>query len=170
VGHVGQHDAKLVIQILKQTWGQAGINVTLKTAAASIVFGRSGPLYDPNRLSSPTMNAVFYEWIDSPEPDDTFFWNSNQIVSKKIAAGGNFDAYSNPLIDKLTKQGVQTLDQGQRAAIYKRIQTILVSDQPDVYINWARVLTAATSKLRGYDPQPYDYVLGWNAKDWYMTP
>jgi len=61
------------------------------------------------------MNAVFYEWIDSPEPDDTFFWNSGQIISKSISAGGNFDAYSNPQIDSLTKQGVQTLDQGQRA-------------------------------------------------------
>lgn len=163
-------DAKLVIQILKQTWGQIGVNATLKTAAASIVFGRTGPLYDPNRLSSPTMNAVFYEWIDGAEPDDTFFWNSSQIISKSVAAGGNFDGYSNPQVDKLTKEGVQTLDQGQRAAIYKKIQTILVKDQPDVYINWARVLTASTSKLHGYDPQPYDYFLGWNAKDWYMTP
>lgn len=162
-------DAQLIIQILKQTWGQIGVNVTLKTAAASIVFGRSGPLYDPNRFSSPTMNAVFYEWIQSPEPDDTFFWNSSQIVSSKVAAGGNFDGYSNPQIDQLTNQGVKTLDTGQRVAIYGKISTILVKDQPDIFIYWGRVLTAATSKLHGYNPQPYDYQLGWNAKDWYMS-
>jgi len=162
-------DAKLTIQILKQSWAQLGVNATLKTAAASIVFGRSGPLYDPNRLSSSKMNAVLYEWIQGAEPDDTFFWNSSQIISSKVAAGGNFDGYSNPEIDKLTKEGVQTLDKGQREAIYHQIQTILVKDQPDIFIYWGRVLTAATSKLHGYNPQPYDYVLGWNAKDWYMT-
>jgi len=162
-------DAKLIIQILKQVWGQIGVNVNLRTAAASVVFGRTGPLYDPTRLSSPTMNGVFYEWIQSAEPDDSFFWASNQIISKSVAAGGNFDGYVNPQIDQLTKQGLQTLDDAQRVQIYRKIQTILVKDQPDIFIYWSRVLSAATSKLHGYNPQPYQYELGWNSKDWYMT-
>jgi len=163
-------DAKLIIQILKQVWGQIGVNVNLRTAAASVVFGRTGPLYDPTRLSSPIMNGVLYEWIQSAEPDDSFFWASNQIISKRVVAGGNFDGYVNPQIDQLTKQGLESLDNGQRVQIYRKIQTILVRDQPDIFINWIRVLSAATSKLHGYSPQPYQYELGWNAKDWYMMP
>ncbi len=154
---------------MKQVWGQIGVNVNIRTAAASVVFGRTGPLYDPTRLSSPTMNGVFYEWIQSAEPDDSFFWASNQIISKSVAAGGNFDGYVNPQIDQLTKQGLQTLDDAQRVQIYQKIQTILVKDQPDIFIYWSRVLSAATSKLHGYNPQPYQYELGWNSKDWYMT-
>jgi ABC-type transport system substrate-binding protein len=110
--------------------GQIGVNVNLRTAAASVVFGRTGPLYDPTRLSSPTMNGVFYEWIQSAEPDDSFFWASNQIISKSVAAGGNFDGYVNPQIDQLTKQGLQTLDDAQRVQIYRKIQTILVRINP----------------------------------------
>jgi len=69
----------------------------------------------------------------------------------------------------LTAQGVATLDQGQRIAIYRRIQTILAQDQPDLFLYWTRVLTAATPKLHGYAPQPYSFFIAWNAKDWYLT-
>lgn len=160
---------KLTAQILKQEWSSIGVNATIKTEPAAVLFGRTGPLYDPNRLSSPSMNAVIYGWYNGAEPDDTFFWNSSQIVSKTVQAGGNFDGYSNPEVDKLTREGVQVIDTGKRAAIYKQIQVILARDVPDIFIEWGRVLTAATSKLHGYDPQPYETSLTWNAGQWSMT-
>jgi peptide/nickel transport system substrate-binding protein len=115
------------------------------------------------------MQAVYYGWFNGPEPDDTFFWNSSQIVSKTVGAGGNFDGYSNPEVDKLTTEGVQVLDTGKRAAIYKQLQAVLAKDVPDIFIEWGRVLTAATSKLHGYDPMPFEQSLTWNAKDWSMS-
>lgn len=164
-------DSKLTVQILKQAWAKAGIDTTIKLIDTSILFGAQvGPLGSPDRFSSPDSNAVLYAWFASPEPDDTFLWGSNQIPNKQSAAGGNSDGYRNPELDKLMAQGVATLDQGQRVAIYHKIQAILVRDQPDIFLNWGRVLTVATSKLHNYIPQPYDFFLGWNAKDWYMTP
>jgi len=157
-------------QIIKQAWNSAGVNTTIKLIDSSILFGSGvGPLESPDRLSSPNTNAILYGWTAGGDPDDSYFWASNQIPTKTRASGGNSDGYVNPEIDKLTAQGVGTLDQGQRAAIYKRIQAILVRDQPDIFIDWSRVLTVATNKLHGYDPQPYDYVVAWNAKDWYLS-
>src|SRR5262249_3880957 len=145
----------------------AGINTTIKLISTSILFGSQvGPLEGPDRLTSPNTNAILYAWIaGATEPDDSYFWASDQIPNKERASGGNSDAYVNPEIDKLTAQGVSTLDLGQRAAIYKKIQTILVRDQPDLFLFWGRVLTAAVSKLHGYQPQPYSTTLAWNAKD-----
>lgn len=163
-------DTKLIVQILKQAWSKVGIDTTIKLIDSSILFGTNvGPLDSPDRFSSPNQNAALYQWVASAEPDDAFLWASNQIPNKQSTAGGNSVGYRNPELDKLMAQGVGTVDQGQRAAIYRRIQAILARDQPDIFLFWGRVLTAASSKLHGYIPQPYTYLLGWNAKDWYMT-
>jgi peptide/nickel transport system substrate-binding protein len=171
-GGSGQTDVALTTQIIKNAWTKVGIDTRIKLISSSILFGSQvGPLEGPDRLSSPNTNAILYAWnAGATEPDDSYFWASNQIPNKQRAAGGNSDGYVNPEIDRLTAQGVATLDQAQRAAIYKEIQAILVRDQPDIFLNWSRVLTAAVSKLHGYDPQPYSTFLAWNAKDWYMTP
>jgi len=171
-GDAGNSDSKLTLQVLKQAWSKVGIDTSLKPVATSLLFSATtGPLGDPNRLSFPSTNAVLYDWIASAEPDDSYFWASNQIPNKKSPAGGNADGYVNPEIDKLTARGVQTFDRQQRAVIYKQIQTILVRDQPDLFLYWKRVLTASTSRLHNYIQQPYNNgVVTWNAKDWYLTP
>lgn len=156
------------VQIIKNAWGQIGVNVTIRSLDPATLFGRTGPLYDPNRLKSSTMKVVDYEWIEGADPDGTFFWSSSNIVSAKIQAGGNFDGYSNPAVDKLLAQGLTATDQASRKAIYNKIQLILANDVPDVWLYWGSVLTVATSKLHGYDPNPFNYDTAWNAKDWYI--
>jgi len=156
------------VQIMKSAWGQIGVNVTIRQLDPATLFGRRGPLYDPNRLSSSTMKAVDYEWIEAADPDDTFFWASSKIISPKVQAGGNFDGYSNPAADQLIAQGLTTTDTGSRKAIYNKVQLILANDVPDIWLYWGNVLTVATSKLHGYDPNPFNYDTAWNAKDWYL--
>ena len=159
-----------IVEIVKQAWAQIGVNVTARPLDPATLFGRRGPLYDPNRLTSSTMKAVEYEWIEGADPDDSFFWSSSNIVSAKVKAGGNFDGYSNPVVDRLIAQGLVTTDAAQRKAIYQNRQLILANDVPDIWLYWANVLTVATSKLHNYDPNPFDFATAWNAKDWYMTP
>ncbi len=155
-------------QVVKQAWSQIGINVTLRQLDPATIFGRRGPLYDPNRFSSSTMNGVEYEWIEPADPDDHFFWSTSQIQSAKILAGGNFDGYSNPAADSLMQQGLLTTDVNQRKAIYAKIQVMLANDVPDIWLYWGDVLTVATRKLHNYNPNPFNYRTGWNAKDWYL--
>ena len=157
-----------IVQIIKQAWGQIGVNVNARPLDPATLFGRRGPLYDPQRFSSSTMKAVEYEWIESAEPDDTYFWSTSQIISDKVKAGGNFDGYSNPAADTLMKQGLATSDFGKRKAIYTQLQTILANDVPDIWLYWGNVLTVATSKLHNYKPNPFNYDTAWNAKDWYL--
>lgn len=157
-----------IVQIIKQAWSQIGVNVNARPLDPATLFGRSGPLYDPQRFNSSTMKAVEYEWIESAEPDDHYFWQTSQIISNKIKAGGNFDGYSNPVADQLMNQGLSTTDTGQRKAIYQKLQLILANDVPDIWLYWQQVLSVATSKLHNYDPNPFNYYTAWNAKDWYL--
>jgi peptide/nickel transport system substrate-binding protein len=156
-----------IVQIIKQAWAQIGVNVDARPLDPATLFGRRGPLYDPNRLTSSSMKAVEYEWIEPAEPDDTFFWSTSQIISAKVQAGGNFDGYSNPAADTLMAQGLTTTDFNARKAVYQKLQLILANDVPDIWLYWGDVLTVATSHLHNYDPNPFNYDTAWNAKDWY---
>jgi peptide/nickel transport system substrate-binding protein len=157
-----------IVQILKQAWGQIGVNVVDRPLDPATLFGRRGPLYDPNRLTASDMKAVEYEWIEPADPDDHFFWSTSQIISSKVQAGGNFDGYSNPQADQLMQQGLLTTDANQRKAIYSKLQVMLANDVPDIWLYWGDVLTVATSKLHNYKPNPFNYDTAWNAKDWYL--
>ncbi len=168
-GDTATSDTKLTVQIVKAAWAKVGINATFKLVDPSIFFGaHTGPINGDNRFSGPP-TAGLYAWVTSGDPDDSYFWASNQIPSKTVTAGGNDDGYKSAEMDALLKQGITTLDDQKRVKIYQQIQTLLVRDQPDLFLYWGRVLTAATPKLHGYAPQPNDFFLCWNAKDWYMT-
>jgi peptide/nickel transport system substrate-binding protein len=161
-------DQVQIVQIIKQEWGQIGVNVTTRPLDPATLFGRGGPLYDPNRLSSSSMVAVEYAWIVPPDPNDAFFWGSNMIVGAKVKAGGNFDGYSNPQVDSLIAQGIAQSDPAKRNAVYGQIQMILANDVPDLWLYWQQIITAATSKLHNFKPNPFNAFTAWNAKDWYL--
>jgi peptide/nickel transport system substrate-binding protein len=115
------------------------------------------------------MVAVDYEWIEGYDPDDSFFWNSSEIVSPTVSSGGNFVGYRNPQVDQLTAQGLVATSDKQRQKIYRQISTILARDVPVLWLYWADVFSASTAKMGNYKPNPFNYFLAWNAKDWYLN-
>jgi peptide/nickel transport system substrate-binding protein len=166
-GDADVSDSVQQVQLAAAQWSAIGVNVTTKVENGATLFGDRGPLYDPNRLQNSGMVAVDYEWIEGFDPDDSFFWNSSEIVSPTNSGGGNFDGYKNATVDKLTEQGL-TASPAQRVKIYKQISRILAKEVPDVWLYWADVFSASTSKLHNYKPNPFNYDLTWNAKDWYI--
>jgi peptide/nickel transport system substrate-binding protein len=156
-------------EIVEKAWQDIGVSITFRPIDAATEFGRNGPLWDPNRLSLSKMQAFEYEWLTNPDPDDSYFWSSSEIISPKTQAGGNFVGYSNPQIDSLVQQGVATSDVAKRKVIYDKIQTILANDVPVIWLWWGRTLTATTSKLHNYTPNAFQFnETAWNAKDWYL--
>jgi ABC-type transport system substrate-binding protein len=115
------------------------------------------------------MSAVLFEWINPSEPDDSYFWQSSQIVTAQHPGGGNYVGYANPLVDSLTADAAHALDDPTRVRLYFRIQRILVADQPVIFLAWHQVLTITSGHTHGVTPNPYDSALTWNAKDWYLV-
>ena len=160
-------DSVQQVQLVAAEWSAIGLHVTTKTENGATLFGDRGPLYDPNRLQNKGMVAVDYEWIEGFDPDDSFFWNSKNIVSPTNSSGGDFDGYKNSTVDQLTNQGL-VASPGQRVGIYRHISRILAQEVPDVWLYWADVFSASTAKLHNFKPNPFNYFLTWNAKDWYI--
>jgi peptide/nickel transport system substrate-binding protein len=166
-GDADVSDSVQQVQLVAAQWSAIGVHVTTKVENGATLFGDRGPLYTPTRLQSSDMVAVDYEWIEPADPDDSFFWNSKEIVSPTNSGGGNFDGYQNATVDKLTLQGL-TASPAQRVKIYKQISRILAREVPDVWLYWADVFSASTAKLHNYKPNPFNFYLTWNAKDWYL--
>ena len=107
-------DCQAVARMVADSWTATGIPTTLKAVPTHTLFGPQGPLYNPNRLSDPTLNAVLYTWLTLPEPDDSAYWNSSMIVRPGHETGLNFDGYSDPPVDQLSTRAITTASVAQR--------------------------------------------------------
>jgi peptide/nickel transport system substrate-binding protein len=163
------NDSVQQVQLVDSEWSALGLHITTKLENGATLFGDRGPLYTPTRLQSSDMVAVDYEWIEGYDPDDSFFWNSKNIISPTNSSGGNFDGYSNATVDKLTNEGLVTTNLAARQKIYKQISVILAKEVPDVWLYWADVFSASSAKMGGFKPNPFNFYLTWNAKDWYLN-
>ena len=162
----GCGDCISVAKTVAASWTSTGIPTTVKAINQHKLFGLHGPLYNANRLYAQDLSAVLYTWAVSPEPDDTYYWATSMIVRPGQLTGGNFDGYSNPKVDKLVGQALITTDETTRVAMYRQIQSLLVNDQPDVFLYWTAHLTIAISALQGYRANPFAPGITWNAAEW----
>lgn len=153
-------------RLVAATWTAAGIPTVLRTLSTHALFGPNGPLYSPVRLYNPALNAVLYTWATSPEPDDSYYWSTGMIVRPGHQAGGNFDGFSDPRVDRLTAQALTVPDEATRISLYRAVQLLLVRDQPDIFLYWTAHLSLAVSNLQGYAANPFHPGVTWNADQW----
>jgi peptide/nickel transport system substrate-binding protein len=153
-------------RMVAESWTAAGIPTTLRTLKTHALFGTHGPLYGSSRLFNPALNAVLYTWATSPEPDDSYYWSTSMIVRPGHLAGGNFDGYSDPRVDRLEVQALTAPDEATRVSLYRAIQLLLVRDQPDIFLYWTAHLSLAVSSLHGYEANPFHPGVTWNVARW----
>jgi ABC-type transport system substrate-binding protein len=156
-------------RLVTASWSAAGIPTTLRTLPTHALFGPHGPLYSPTRLYSPDLSAVLYTWATSPEPDDSFYWATSQIVRPGHQSGGNFDGYSDSKVDRLAAKALVTPDGPARVALYQAIQLLLMRDQPDIFLYWTAHLSLAVASLQGYQVNPFHPGVTWDAAQWHLT-
>ena len=163
-------DCRAVASVAAASWTAAGIPTSLRAVPTHVLLGPSGPLYNPTRLTDPALNAVLYTWYTIPEPDDSPYWASGQIVRPGHQSGLNFVGYSNPKMDALLSRALTTTDDTARVDAYKAIQRLLANDQPAIFLYWTSHLSLATSTLHGYEANPFHPGVTWNVANWRLGP
>lgn len=163
-------DCRDVASVAAASWTAAGIPTSLHAVPTHVLLGPSGPLYSPTRLANPTLNAVLYTWYTIPEPDDSPYWASGQIVRPGHQSGLNFVGYSNPKMDTLLSRALTTTDDSARIDAYRAIQRLLANDQPAIFLYWTSHLSLATSALHGYEANPFHPGVTWNVANWRLAP
>lgn len=98
------------------------------------------------------------------DPDQTSLWASDQYP-----AGGNYVAYSNPRVDELLEQGVQTLDVDERTAIYVEMQNLVLADMPAFITTFTTLVHGVNKRLKNFIPNAVDTYAQQHAHLWYVT-
>ena len=169
-GDAGCKTCVTALGLVAGGWRGLGVVVMVHLVPTEVLFGPRGPLYDPDRFTASAYNAVFYTWVNGPDPDDSAYWTHNAIVTSDQPFGGNFDGYSNRALDRLITDALVTPTGPVRYALYHQIQHVVTTDQPDVFLYWADMVSVVPPRLTGYRPTPYDGAATWNARDWRLTP
>lgn len=111
-----------VAKFLINSWKAIGIEVELQIL----------PLIDleKNVIQTRSYNALLFGEIISEDPDLFSFWHSSQITDP----GLNLSAYNNKSLDQLLEETRQILNEDRRLENMKQIQTILITDEPAIFL------------------------------------
>jgi peptide/nickel transport system substrate-binding protein len=152
--------------IIKQACQKAGIEVELKSVVGSVFF--SSDIANPDTYPHFYCDAQMYN-TTMPQPDPQIFMN--QYVSWQVAnkenkwQGRNITRWQSKEYDELYKQAEQELDAVKRAAMYIKLNDMVVGDnyiQPIASRARTTALKAGlTAHLSGWDNDL------WQLASWY---
>jgi peptide/nickel transport system substrate-binding protein len=153
--------------IAKQAAAKAGIELELKSVVASVYFSSD--------VANPDTYAKFYTDIQmytttmgAPDPQ-TFM---EQFTSWEVASkdnkwqGRNITRWRNEEYDKLWRAGEAELDPVKRAALYIRMNDLVIQDVVVVPVLWRSVISAVSNRLKGTEISGWDSNL-WNLANWH---
>jgi len=153
--------------LIKQMWGEIGVETELKNISASVFFGgdQSSPdtfqkffsdieMYT-NGFAGTDPEAYMGRWIckEAPSPD-------NQWIAS------NMGRYCNPVYDAISTGLAVEGDINRRSVIVKFLNDLLVSDGAMIPLIHRGGVSAHSVKLGGVQMNAWDSEL-WNVQDWH---
>jgi peptide/nickel transport system substrate-binding protein len=153
-------------QIVKQAAAKAGIDMELKSVTASVYFSSD--------VANPDTYTKFYTDIQMytttmTQPDPELFMN--QFTSWEVASkdnkwqGRNITRWRNEEYDKLYRAAEQELDPAKRAALFVKMNELVIQNGVVIPVVWRPRVAAISNRLRaeqsGWDS---DF---WNLQNWY---
>ncbi len=146
-------------QAIARQWKDLGVKADVNTV------GWSGFVQDflvPHNFSG----ALTEYWSPNVDPDSYQFWHSSQIDK-----GLNFSAWSHRRADELLENGRQSIDQIERAEMYREFQAIFADEQPSIMLYYPTYSFAVDKRVQGVRIGPiiapanrFD-----NIADWYSN-
>ncbi len=153
--------------LIKQMWGQIGVETELRNIDAAVFFGG-----DP---ASPDTYMKFYADIqmytnnfDGVDPESYMAnWLCSEIPGPDNQwLGSNIPRACNAEYDALAAELAVTAALDERAAIAKQMNDIIVQNQYLIPLIWRARISAHANTLKGVRVNAWDSEL-WNAADWH---
>lgn len=154
--------------IVKKALEEIGIEVELKAVKAGIYFSS-----DPG---NPDTYAHFYTdlqmYTTGTDPDPQTFMErfTSWTIAQKANnwSGRNTTRWSDPAYDALWKQGAAELDPVKRAALFIKMNDMVVNHHVVVPVVWRNGQAVASNRLKGMNLSTWDQTT-WNISHWYKT-
>ncbi|MCW5567017.1 MAG: peptide ABC transporter substrate-binding protein [Dokdonella sp.] len=152
--------------IVKQACQKAGIEIEIKSVTASVYF--SSDVANPDTYTKFYTDLQMYT-TTMTQPDPELFMN--QFTSWEIATkenkwqGRNITRWRSEEYDKLFRAAEGELDPVKRAALFIRMNELVINNQVVIPVVYRPGVAAVSSKLHasisGWDNNT------WNLRDWY---
>jgi peptide/nickel transport system substrate-binding protein len=152
--------------IVKQACQRAGIEVELKSVTASVFF--SSDVANPDTYTKFYCDLQMYN-TTMPQADPQLFMN--QFVSWEVATrenkwqGRNITRWRSEEYDRLFREAEGELDPVKRAALFIRMNDLVVENQVVIPLV-ARPLVSASARDLRVSLSGWDNTF-WNLRDWY---
>jgi len=154
-------------QIVKQAAAKAGVDMEIKSVTASVYFSSD--------VANPDTYAKFYTDIQMytttmTQPDPERFMN--QFASWEVASkenkwqGRNITRWRNEEYDKLYRAAENELDPVKRAALFIRMNDIVIQNVVVIPVVWRPRVAAISNKLRDAIQSGWDSDL-WHLSHWH---
>ena len=132
-------EAEAVAQVIQSMAAEAGFDMKIRVTefATSLKQAEAGEF-----------QAFLIGWSGRIDPD------GNSYIFFHTNAPQNNGAYSNADADKSLEDARLIADPAQRKAIYEKLTSTILNDEPIIYIYHRKLLIAHTSKLEGYKQMP----------------
>jgi peptide/nickel transport system substrate-binding protein len=152
--------------IVKKALEQIGVEVELKAVNAGVYF--SGDPGNPDTLRHFYADLQMYNEPGSIDPQRSM----QRFVSWQIAqkannwSGSNIVRWANAAYDRLWKEAETELDPVKRAALFIRMNDLLIEDVVVIPVVWRNGVVAVSNKLHGMELTTWDSNL-WDLAYWY---
>lgn len=152
--------------IVKRALEQIGIEVELKAVPSNVYFAS-----DPG---NPDTYSHFYADLQmaanslgfDPQGPMRLFVSWEIAQKANNWAGRNYVRWANAEYDRLWKQAETELDPVKHAALFIRMNDLLIEDVVVIPVVWRQEVSAVSHTLRGMALSPWDSIL-WDLAFWY---
>ena len=154
--------------VVKQAAARAGIEIEVKAVQASVFFSADVNNADTNvRFLADLQTYTTFTGLD-PQAFMAQF-GSWELPSKENKwTGRNLARFRNADFDRLWRQADGEMDPVKRAALFIKMNDLVVQSGVVIPITWRNVLHAAASSLAGIEQNGWDSIFGRIAY-WYRT-
>ncbi len=130
---------------------ERGIDVTIKAVSnAQLFLPRTGV------LATGTFDLAYVPWTMGADPDDS------SVL--RCGAPSNYMRWCDPLVERLERQALATIDTGARKRLYGRIGRVVARQVPILFLFNADYVYAYRKRLHGFSPNAF--LPTWNAYQW----
>jgi peptide/nickel transport system substrate-binding protein len=152
--------------IVKKALEQIGVEVELKAVAANAYFASDpgNPETYPHFYADMQMSANSLGF--DPQGSMRLFVSWEIAQKANQWTGRNVVRWANAEYDRLWKQAETELDPVTRAALFIRMNDLLIEDVVVIPVVWRQEVSAVSHTLRGIGLSPWDSIL-WDLAFWY---
>jgi peptide/nickel transport system substrate-binding protein len=153
--------------IIKQAAARAGIEIELKSVVASVFFGSD--VANPDTYGK--FGADIQMYTNGPNAPDPQYYMLNfvswEITSKENKwQGRNTVRWRSEEYDKLFRAAASEMDPARRAALFIRMNDLVIQNVITIPIIWRNVTAGGSTRLKGADVSGWDSNI-WNLASWY---